>query len=122
MMGKLKIPKIFRKIKDKYKVYLGQYRIYKRLKAKYPHYEWFLELEKEMGNFTKARNCLFDWKNRGFVDLRDSKGVGFDDDYQYTLTPRGIDKLSVWRKVKNIILYIAISVLILVIASYLMRK
>jgi len=122
MMGKLKIPKIFGKIENKCRYYLGRYRIYKRLKAKYPHYEWFLELEKEMGDFTKARNCLFNWKNRGFVELRDSKGVGCDDDYLYALTPRGIDKLPVWRKVKSIILYIVVSVLILIIASYLMKK
>jgi len=110
---------MFKKLKDKYNNYLGRYRIYKVLRDRYPHYKKFYPtLEKAMGDWDKARNYLIELEERGYVQERDDEGVGFTDDIYYKLTAKGKDKLSLGRKIRNIILYIVISVLIIVIASY----
>lgn len=118
----MKIRKMFKRLKDKYKDYVGRYRIYRRLRGTYPHYKKFPELEEEMGDWDKARNYLIELEERGYVIKRDDEGVGFTDDFYYKLTPLGKDRLSVWRKVEYIILFIIIMVLVSVIASYLSKK
>ena len=122
---------MFKKLKDKYKNYVGRYKIYRKLRERYPHYKKFLELEKEMGDWDKARNYLIELEERGYVHKRDDEGVGDTDDLYYKLTPPGKDRLahelSLWKKVKkniimNTILPILIMVVGLVIAAYLINK
>lgn len=120
---------MFKKLRDRYKNYLGRYRIYKVLKKRFPHLKKFPELEKAMGDWDKARNYLIELEKRGYVQERDDEGVGYTDDIYYGLTPDGLDKLSeefsLWRKVRpvwNIVKPILIIVIAGLISAYLIKK
>ena len=120
---------MLKKLITRCKDYLGHYRIFKKLRDKYPHLKRFPELEEAMGDWDKARNYLIELEQRGYVEKRDYEKTDFTDDFYYGLTPNGLDKLSeefsLWRRTKpilKIILGIFIAGLSYYLGAYLIKR
>jgi len=98
-------------------------KIYNALKNKYPHYLRFADIEKKSSyEFDdRVRNYLIELEERRYVVHKDMQGVDSIDDFQYRLTSKGLDELSIVHTLKWVGKYIILPIFISAVA-YIVAK
>jgi len=109
------------------KKFIIKRKIYKSLKNKYPHFLRFVDIEK-ISNYEfddRVRNYLIELEERGYVVHRDMQGVDNIENFQYRLTSKGLDELSIKHTLrwvgKYVVLPILISVILYIISKFLLK-